>query len=264
MKFEELQHHLNVVLKYGHRNGEPISILPVAQRRFEAGKHFYRVRNEPELQTEADCWCRPSAGAPPGRFHMPATTVLYTSLDTPKVALDEMEVGVGQTVSLICYRASRAFTTTLIGAMAPSATRGLNAAQSLKLELLVDFVNDQICHEVTRGSDHRYKISNILAQGHASVLPRGSGWSYPSVMRGGPHDTNVCFLEHRAKTVLDLLGVVEATPLQKLNADWLLRLDRVATLDARGALQYSPGDDAKWRSLVPGLRGFSAGPIQER
>lgn len=209
MAFDEIAKALEHVVNYADPiSGEPTSVFPFSTGHYSVGDMFYRVRIDRPLGTVDDCWCPPARIMQANRLNRPGKPALYTSPKNFTVAMDELQVRVGQTVSLITYRAKVKVLVMIIG-VEPDYSH-LNDEQTVKQKMLTDFLYDEFTRDVARGSEHRFQISNLIADMTCPVLPGFAGWCYPSTMRGGEH-VNVYFVGDTVHDYLELLGVLDAT-----------------------------------------------------
>ena len=243
---EELEHVINYP---DPSSGKPASVFFWGTTEYPMGYHFFRVRPEHPLETVSDCWCPPAAVMRPNRLNRPGQPVLYTSPGNATVAMDELQVQVGQTVSLISYRAKAKVVVTCIGIDFDYSS--LTDDQTIKMKMLTDFLYDEFTRDVSKGSEHRYQISNLIAEQAQPVLPGVAGWCYPSTMRGGEH-VNVCFVAETVHDFLELAGVVASTPLSIDSDGRLLSYTSVGRPDEDGSLTYERFRTEKHASIVPG------------
>lgn len=257
MTFEAIARELDHVINYPDPlSGKPTSVFHFHVGEYPVGYHFYRVRKEHPLKTVADCWCPPAAVMRPNRLNRPGQPALYTSPRNFTVAMDELQVRVGQTVSLISYRAKAKVVVTNIGVEHNYAN--LTEDQAIKFKMLTDFLYDEFTRDVAMGSEHRYQISNLIAENAHPVLPGGAGWCYPSTMRGGEH-YNVCFVADTVHDFLELLGVIDTTPISANSPEWLLHYAAVGCPMEDGSLKYEAFNSEKHAWMIPGSKPATEG-----
>ena len=152
-------------------------------------------------------------------------------------------------MSLISYRAKAKVVVTQIGIDFDYSN--LTDDQTIKIKMLTDFLYDEFTRDISTGSEHRYQISNLIAEEMYPVLPGGAGWCYPSTIRGGRH-VNVCFVADTVHDFLEFVGVIESTPLIKNGTEWLLRYGSVGRPNEDGLLEYEKFRAERHASMIPG------------
>ena len=184
-------------------------------RTIQKDSKLYRVRRFTGTKLEnvcikkvQDCWNPPSEVVNEiGRLNKERESLLYTSLGNPTIAMDEMGVQDGNLCALIVYNVEEDIKVNCIGM--DYEQMGIKDDKVILVnEIYKNFLSDEFSREVGKGTEHLYRISEIIAKGYFDLPPRivQDAWGYPSVKN--KQSLNICFRPEIAREVLKLEAVL--------------------------------------------------------
>lgn len=198
------------------------------------GTLLYRARKDViPLRRVDECWHPPPEKARSSRLNRDGEPVLYTSVDGPKVVLDEIDAQPGDAVSVIVYRIQDRLKLMILGSMSRYAY--LNREQQDKQLCLFEFLSSEFTRIVPPGQEYLYQISQAIAKEHWGIYGGHDGWQYPSIKSGTYH--NVCLEPDSALRKLRLEGVICATVLSRSGDDLHTYNHFLATPQEDGSLR---------------------------
>lgn len=235
----------------------PMCVLQPRSSQYPAGTMFYRVRVIPKedhvtplrsMSTVGDCWEPPGEIVKMGRLNKEHEPLLYTSPIDPLVAIGELKIPDGERFSLIVYEAVEDVNVTVIGGDVD--TEGLDEDDALKVEMIHGFLSDEFTREVGQGTEHLYRLSEIIAKAYFDLPPEmQDAWCYPSIVDKSRF--NVAFRPStRAK--LRLVGVQIGEVQRAENGEAGMRVVLVAAeIEGCNDLAYFHIGSPEQRELFP-------------
>ncbi|NDK31193.1 RES family NAD+ phosphorylase [Nesterenkonia haasae] len=196
---ERLRDELYAVLTPPHRSSFPV--VSAEFRNIPEATNVYRVRqiSSPEqIKESADVWHAPPNLVGAGRLNREQESLLYTA-NSPKVAIAEARVQVGDMFALSEYEAAHDIPVVLVGQQASIA--GLNALQATKKRLLDAFFLRIFTTPSLPNGNRPYVATEVLAKEFydypADVC---TGWMYDSI--SSPGGVNFAFRPDESQRVL--------------------------------------------------------------
>jgi hypothetical protein len=194
-------------------SGKKISILTPRSVLYSSGTRFYRIRKLEKddnclplkaLKKEQDAWNAPAENCKLGRLNAAGESLLYTSVQSPNVCVEEMDVKDEDLFCLMVYEAIKEIKVTLIGLWQDNEQ--LSKDENLKMRMITNVLSDLFTRDVGKGTEFLYRVSGRIAKVYYD-LPREcqDAWCYPSV--AAKQGRNCCFRPEVAKEVLKLVGV---------------------------------------------------------
>ena len=211
LTYSELQQAICSVLKSENPNtGQGIGWgMPIRYGTYSSGTKFYRIRlfidGENPVSTVADCWHPPPEVTKIGRVNVAGKPVLYTSPINPTIAAAEMGVMDGTPSVLLEFTAREDVYLGWITYLNRFPDGTYSQAEIEKIEMIRDFLVEEFSREVGAGSEHLYRITNIIADEYFNY-PNSSGYCYPSIARKEGF-LNAAFYSEQAKEKLELTGI---------------------------------------------------------
>jgi len=179
-------------------------------RSYEQGQTFYRVRALPPEDTSIplktirrieDAWEPPKQFVnTQGRLNKIGQSILYTCPGDAELAIDEARARSSKYIALIVYKSSRKINVAVLGDYANSTL-----PKDERSKLFYSFLNNEFSRLVQKGSEGRYSITRAIADTYFNY-PEQDAWCYRSVQ--SPEKFNVAFLPGKAKSSLDLVGIM--------------------------------------------------------
>lgn len=180
---------------------------------FFIGTKFYRIRKFVDsdgdiplktMSIEQDAWNAPEENCNIGRLNKDGESLLYTSLQSPNICVEEMGIKDGEKFCLIVYEARKEIKATLIDRWQDQ--QELSKEDNQKMRMITDILIDSFSSVVDKGTKFLYRMSERIAKDYYD-LPRDcqDAWCYPSV--AAKQGYNCCFRPDVAKEVLNLIGV---------------------------------------------------------
>lgn len=184
-------------------------------KKYLKGTNFFRIRKlngkkipNSNLQIESDFWNPPEEVIfSYGRLNKPHESLLYTSLSNPHICIDEMKIKKDEFFALIKYISKSEVKVNMIGGEYDYNTLGIKSKKAVLVhEIYNNFLKDEFSRDVGIGTEHLYKISEIIAKWYFDLPPRDvqDAWAYSSIPN--KNNYNVCFRPEIAKDLLELQG----------------------------------------------------------
>ena len=180
---------------------------------FSIGTKFYRIRKFVDddvdlplktMSIEQDAWNAPEKNCNIGRLNKDGESLLYTSLQSPNICVEEMNIKDGDKFCLIVYEGRKEISAILIDKWQDD--QQFSNEENLKMRMITNILIDSFLSVVDKGTKFLYRLSERIAKDYYD-LPRDcqDAWCYPSV--AAKQGYNCCFRPEVAKTVLNLIGV---------------------------------------------------------
>lgn len=181
---------------------------------YKKGTRFYRVRkldkddiNIPfkSIKYPKDVWCPPNEIVKLGRLNREKESLLYTTPNSPQVAVEEMKIREGEYFVVAVYEAIEDIKIAYIGIS--SNLDYLNKEQNIKHKMINDFLIHEFIRDVGEGTEYLYRITEIITKkffnNHINEM---DGWCYPSIAYK-ENQVNVCLKENKAIKKLRMIGI---------------------------------------------------------
>ena len=251
----ELSNEILKVLSYENS----ASIIPDI-RNYPKNTKFYRIRKLDQenlkipletIKCEADAW------APPkniihkyGRLNKPNESLLYTTPLNCIIPIEEMKIKENEYFALIVYNSKEEIKVNCIGIEKDYEKLGLAKEEIVKAKILDNFLVDEFTREVGEGTEHLYKISELIAKDYFDLPPKvvQDAWLYPSVASKAGY--NVCFREEIAKEKLELLGV-QLLKYNKKENDYYFQVACVCLLNDDKTFEYLNCSNERVQKVFP-------------
>lgn len=238
-------------------SGTKMSFLMPKSVLYPIGTRFYRIRklNKGDIGiplktilVEQDAWNAPEKNCNLGRLNKDGESLLYTSIQSPNVCVEEMDIKDGERFCLIVYEAKRDIKATLIGIWQNDQT--LSEDENLKMRMITNVLGDLFSRDVGEGTVFLYRVSERIAKDYYDLPPDfQDAWCYPSVAAKQGH--NCCFRPNVAKEVLNLIGV-QVCSVNRQDNTYLYKCDCIIVWNKdKGVFDYYPVDSLMCRSLFP-------------
>jgi hypothetical protein len=156
-----------------------------------------------EIKIKQDVWNPPINYAKRGRLNKPHESLLYICPDV-STAIEEMHISNSDDFALIVYESIEEIKAVCIGIQ--DNYKQFSYDERIKLRLLTDFLKDEFTREVGKGTEHLYRISEIIAKDQFDLPPRDvqDAWCYPSV--ASKEAVNLCLRPDIAQEKLSFKG----------------------------------------------------------
>ena len=208
-----------------------ISILMPTTGNYPVGTIFYRVREIlpsddrkiplKSMSYVSDCWSLPENKVRLGRLNKEKESLLYTALQDPSVAIEELKIPDDELFSLIIYKATQQINVNVVGFLSNSEKLNedekLNKDEKLKVKMIQDFLKHEFIRDVGVGTEYLYQFSESIAKDHFDLPSHlQDAWCYPSIAKKGGY--NVCFRKDKCNK-LELIGV-QITSVHRINVGY--------------------------------------------
>ena len=190
---------------------------------YPTGVYFYRARPLEDIQIPnkkiselRDFWEPPMKEMAKniyGRLNKPKESLLYTAPIDALVAVNEIRTKLEKDnyLALIAYQSIEKVKVNVIGGEFYSGKFNILDEKAIRVgEIYNDFFRNEFTHDVGKGTEYLYIISEIIAKQYFDLPPREmqDAWAYPSIKN--KKKCNVCFRPEIAKDLLELQGAVFA------------------------------------------------------
>lgn len=238
-------------------SGRELSILTPRSVSYPKGTRFYRIRKLDKtdhyiplkiLSKEQDAWNAPEEICKLERLSKEGESLLYTSVQSPNVCVEEMDIEDGQNFCLIVYEAKKDIKTTLIGIW--EEDQNLSGEENLKMRMITNSLKDLFTRDVGEGTEFLYRVSERVAKDYYD-LPRDfqDAWCYPSV--AAKQGYNCCFRPDVAIDVLNLVGIQICT-VKRLDDNYMYNCKCISLWNKeKNVFDYYPIDSPQCRILFP-------------
>ncbi|WP_072707156.1 hypothetical protein [Donghicola eburneus] len=218
---------------------------------YPVGQHFMRARpigdNETQIpystiKTVHDAWEPPrDRVCYQGRLNSIGESLLYCCPNDPILAIQEARAEETKQVALMVYRSTRPINVATIGGY-----RASRLPKDKLTEMFYLFLEEEFGRDVPKGQEQIYSITRNIAQTFF-CHPEQDAYCYRSVQSS--EKFNVAFLSGRAKSCLDLRGVLicdnQASTDKELNVRFV-----VSFLNSGEAVYHRVGSIAQ-KALFP-------------
>ncbi len=204
-----------------------VAELPTSTASYPKETRFYRIRTLSEtdrrvplnsMSLVSDCWAPPSNIVQTGRLNKAGEPLLYTTPCNYSIAVEEMKIREDQLFSLIVYESVDTIKVAHIGIR--HTDDNFSKEETLKQNMLQDFLSHEFTRDVGKGTEFLYKISEAIIKDYFDLPPSvQNAWCYPSVAK--KNGVNVCFRPDDSKLKLKLIGVL-ISYAKKVGEDYLL------------------------------------------
>lgn len=251
----ELSNEIMKVLSY-----ENSALFVPDIRNYSKNTKFYRIRklNQENLKIPLETIkCEADAWAPPkniihkyGRLNKPNESLLYTTPLNYIIPIEEMKIKENEFFALIVYNSKEEIKVNCIGIEKDYKKLGLAKEEIVKAKILDNFLVDEFTREVGEGTEHLYKISELIAKDYFDLPPKvvQDAWLYPSVASKAGY--NVCFREEIAKEKLELLGV-QLLKYNKKENDYYFQVACVCLLNDDKTFEYLNCSNERVQKVFP-------------
>lgn len=240
--------------------GRETSFLTPRSVSFPKGTRLYRIRKLDiedyyiplkVLAIEQDVWNAPVEKCKLGRLNKDGESLLYTSVQSPNVCVEEMDIEDGQNFCLIVYEAKKEIKATLIGVW--KDCQELSKDENLKMRMITNVLRDLFTRDVGTGTEYLYRLSERIAKDYYD-LPRDcqDAWCYPSV--AAKQGYNCCFRPDVAKDVLNLVGIQICT-VNRQDDNYMYNCKCISVWNKeKNVFEYYSVDSLICHSLFPEIK----------
>lgn len=181
---------------------------------YPSGTEFFRVRklsiHDNNFKKYSDFWEPPQNCVKNyGRLNKVGEALLYVSPMNPWTAINEMKIDEDSPFALIKYVSNSDVKVNIIGGVCDYTTLGFTNKNAIFIhEIYNDFFRDEFSRDVGVGTEHLYRVSEIIAKQYFDLPPRDAqdAWAYSSVQDKTKY--NVCFRPEIAHDLLNLHGAM--------------------------------------------------------
>ncbi len=214
--YPEISKEIRKVISVNRGDNE-YAILNRKNSKYSTGTKFFRVRKLKkddhfipfrDIVTPKDMWIPPKEIVGLGRLNKENEPLLYTSPMSPFIAVEEMKVLNDENFIVAVYESIMDINVCLMGLAEKNPD--LNEETNFKQRMINDFMVHEFIRDVGEDTKYLYKISETLMKDYYDLPDEfQDAWCYPSVAMKG--SVNVCFREEKAKSKLNLVGIMVGT-----------------------------------------------------
>lgn len=237
LSIEQLRNEIFKVIAFNNK-----SLLQVSGKVFKSDTLMYRVRKlqdnsipNNDMKVTSDAWNPPSDIVKMGRLNKERESLLYICPDAI-TAIEETKVKENETFALMVYEVIDDIKACGIGLN--SEYSSFTGENKLKIRLIHDFLREEFSRDVGEGTEHLYRISEIIAKDYFDLPPRDvqDAWGYPSI--ANKPSINICLRPEIAFDKLSLKGIQIVTSYSRNDDDIQMVIKAVAKDNENGQIEY--------------------------
>lgn len=227
-----------------------IDIYPKGTVLFRAKKLSGSIIPNKRFRVESDYWETSSCHLQEyGRLNKPHESLLYTCPSDPYLAIQETNIQNNDFFALIKYKSLTDIKVNIIGGKYNYEANGITDKNAIIVhEMYTDFLQTEFSREVGKGTEHLYRISEMIAKEFFDLPPRivQDGWAYTSVKCKDKY--NLCFRPDIAHDILELSGAM----ICKLDESKKIKVICVAVgNDKKGNIMFYPVGSNEQKEAFP-------------